>query len=317
VAEASVRPGVRRQHRADQWERVHHSRRHAARVRGSVRDRLAAFVEGELDASASAVVREHLEACGKCRERLQRVEQGVALARGLAAAAPSPRRWAAVRPAIVARAGASDRRRAAMPFAWAAAAAVLLLGAGLVFVRSRGDDPVFTSAPRPETAWEKLALATHAGLSNRPEALERRTSSPTELRDWLEERSDLSISLATSRHEADPSSIVPVGGKVLSPWGHPVAAVSYRVDGEPVTLLVTKGETIPTAPEWTASDKRVSVRRGPGDVKMLTWRNSGNAYALVSKLPRLGERSCFVCHGSADRRKAIERAAAKGARGLT
>ena len=88
-----------------------------------------------------------------------------------------------------------------------------------------------------------------------------------------------------------------------------MAAVVYAVDGVPVVLVTARQRDVPDAPRWSLGGKRVHHRDVAG-AHLLTWSNSGKAYALVSELPRLGRDACLLCHADPRRRELIRSLAA-------
>ena len=75
------------------------------------------------------------------------------------------------------------------------------------------------------------------------------------------------------------------------------------MDRAPLLLVAARQEEVPEAPHWSPLGKRVSYRRVNG-TGVLTWTNSGKAYALVADLPTL-KRGCLLCHVDARRRELV------------
>jgi RNA polymerase sigma-70 factor (ECF subfamily) len=198
---------------------------------------------------------------------------------------------------------APARARRAIPTAIALALVAL---AGLAALRLTATGPVL----RHEAAaspFEAAARTLHVALATGETALDLATDSPAEVRRWLEEREGISASLADVRPGVDGDRYVLEGVKAVEVDGVRAGAIVYRVDGRKVTLLVARDRDVPDAPRWgLVGGKHVDVRRDPATgLTTLTWRNSGNAYTLVSDLPDAGRASCFVCHTTEERRRQI------------
>ncbi len=156
--------------------------------------------------------------------------------------------------------------------------------------------------PRSEAA----ALAAHEDMRAGGARLELASGSAEELSGFLRGQG-IGVSLARQRQGARPF-IELAGAHLVAGARAPTALVSYRVDGRNVSLVVTKGPNVPEAPSWSPFGKRIWVRNA-GGLTLLTWKNSGNAYTLVSDLPGVGENACFVCHTDPARRALIVAAA--------
>ena len=70
-------------------------------------------------------------------------------------------------------------------------------------------------------------------------------------------------------------------------------------------LVVARDALAEELPRWGLVDKRVEVWRGASGETVFAWRNSGNAYALVSGDEQAPATSCFVCHSETGRQRAI------------
>ena len=83
--------------------------------------------------------------------------------------------------------------------------------------------------------------------------------------------------------------------------------MSYRIDDLAVTLAVSKAADAPEAPHWSPLGKNVRTSVDPASgAHVLTWRNAGKAYTLVSELPAGGLDACLICHTDAARRDLVK-----------
>jgi hypothetical protein len=191
---------------------------------------------------------------------------------------------------------------------WLATAAAAAC-AGLLWLSQRPSVAI-ELAPAAVGSLERIAIATHARVVGGEQPLALRTTSAGELRAWLGARG-FSAALVSERPAEDGSRFQPVGVAPLGDAALPAAAVVYHVDGQPVVLVTARQADVPDAPEWTWHGKRVRYRR-VGEGGVLSWSNSGKAYALVSGLPHLGREACLLCHGDDARRRVIRSLEAPG-----
>jgi hypothetical protein len=198
-----------------------------------------------------------------------------------------------------ARAAARKRRTGWAP---AAGVCVILAAAGaIVFTAFRQPVVTLEAATEPESAIERLARSAHerAVTSDRPHLV---SSSRMEVVQWVRQRTALSLSLADRRGRPDDEQFVLEGASIDEDGPMRVGAVSYRVDGQRVTLLTAHEQFVPQSVRWSLAVKRIQHRVDPTTgVSTMMWANSGQAYVLVSSLPGNGERACLVCHADGRR----------------
>lgn len=263
---------------------------------------LGAYADRALPPAEAAAVTQHLVQCEACRERVAGLERAIAAVGELGIVPIPPRRAAAMRRTLEdAPIGVERPRKRRLAAVVLAAAVVVCAVAGVLAVRHESR-LVFLQATGAPLAFEELALVEHAALRDGSAPLDIASADAPEVRRFLASHGQL-----VSLRPVGAEDRIALRGARLLP-GRTAAAVSYRIDGQPVTLVVTHGANVPEAPIWNALGKAVSTRRGAGPT-LLTWRNSGNAYTLVSELPGAGEKACFICHADPGRRRVIERAA--------
>ena len=268
---------------------------------------LGLYADGALPPERAARVTAHVVACAACRADLATLERGVAAARSLEVVPLPPHRAAAIARTLAEAPIGRERPRGSRSSA-ALAAVLLLCGAALgarALVRARLH-PAFLPAAGEPIAFERLALAAHEELRGGGARLEESSASAAELREFL-----AAHAIGVSLREQPPSPVAFAGARVVRPASGGRAAVglvSYLVDGRPTSLVVTRDSDVPEAPGWSRFAKRISLRRAHG-LTLLTWKNSGNAYTLVTELPGAGERACFACHTDPERRRVITEAA--------
>jgi hypothetical protein len=203
-----------------------------------------------------------------------------------------------------ARPAARDRWRPRRRGLAAAAAVVLLAGAG-VWLRS---GPRLRVLPGGAAAsrLEATALALHEQHQSGQLELQLKTRSVEEARRWSRAHAGLDASLADQRPAEDGDRYELEGVRAVDIEGAPAVAVAYRVDGLPVTLLTARAAQMRDhGPAWGFGGKTVRYATGARGHKLLSWTNAGQAYTLVSDLPGYGQQACFVCHTDPRRREAI------------
>ncbi len=274
-----------------------------------VEDRLAAYCDASLPDAETREVRAHLERCARCRSAYVEIRDGHRAAGSLRIVAMPEERADAVRERLrEAFAESRTPRASRVPMLAAAAAVVVALGVGLVAaLHYLAPGPVLKETVAA-SSFEAAARGLHTALAGGREALDLVTDSPADVRRFLKERAGLDASIAETRPAADGDRYRVGGVRLVRVGDAEAGAIVYRIDGRPVTLLVARDEDVPDAPRWSLAGKRVDVRRDDDPatgLTTLTWRNSGNAYTLVSDLPDSGRESCFVCHTTDDRRRQI------------
>ena len=297
---------------------------------------LTAFCHGELSPERTRLVEAHLADCARCRTALEEIRFGVALASHIEPAAAPASLWEGVRARLDApRPAAAQADRSAWPgvrrpAALAAAAAlVLVVGAVALMLRLRpapsGNEAdvvvadssteqleLVTATDAPK-AFESAARDLHRErLAGRLE-LDEVTASPDRLREWLREHAGFDLSLAVARPPEDAGRFRLLGAKVIRAAGARAALVAYDVDARPVTLVSAPLRDVPDPPQEFHLRKKVAVRIDPErGLKTLTWGADGQAYVLVSDLPRVGTDACGICHTAPERRALIRDAPFRG-----
>jgi anti-sigma factor RsiW len=278
------------------------SRRHVSRD-------LPAYCEGALSESESEKIRGHLARCSRCRRRADEIAAGDSLAQRLTPVSLPSHRSVAIRRSLVEgpSAQAEGKPRGAFAMVWKLAAALAGVLGFLWFALARGPNVQVERASAAAAEFEELALAVHTGLASGRAHLEVEASSVPEVKRWLREHAGLSASLAASRPPEEKNRYLLRGATAVPGDGFTAAAIAYSVGGQPVTLLTAREEDAPDSPRWGLLGKRVRYRvDSRTGSKTLTWTNSGQAYALVSDLPQMGQQACLVCHTDPTRRRTIE-----------
>jgi anti-sigma factor RsiW len=186
---------------------------------------------------------------------------------------------------------------------WAAllASAALAASAAFVFV---GERP----AAAPASEFAALAVDTHQRYARGQLPLEVASESPERVAGWFQGRVPFALTLPdypVAAGETKPYRLE--GGRLVSFQRDYAAYLAYRMDGEPVSLLVTSADRVdPRGGEIVRSGAlRFHVESVAG-LNVITWTDKGLTYALASDLKVPGARSCLVCHGSPEERRRLD-----------
>jgi len=265
---------------------------------------LALATEGRLDPAARARLDAHLARCARCRAELAAIERAAAALRPELGAPP-----ARLRARVLATARADGRRTpsplsARLAGVAAASAALVVAWLAIVPARVRVVPPAESAGP-----FERAAAQAHATLRSDAAALDLASGDAAAIRAWL--RADgLSADLVETRPAAEASAYRLLGARRVGDAARPAAAISTRIDGAAVTLLVGREADVEGIPAWGWAGKRLLVRRDPATgTHLLSWRNAGKAYTLVTDPGVAPARACQLCHVDERRRRAIEKVA--------
>jgi anti-sigma factor RsiW len=265
-----------------------------------VADDLAAFAEDQLDAVDRERVSQHLAGCKACRDVLERVRDGIALASQLGREPMPPEVAARIRKAIdeqelEPRADADAGRGWIRWWQAAAAAVFLIVGVALYWQLNRPWVRL-EAASGPPTRFEREGRELHDRLVSGNAPLTFASRDEDALWQWLAAQGAPVTSIRVARPEAERAEFVPIGAAVQTFDAAKTSVLAYRIDGRPVTLTLALARDVPDAPAagwWT---KRVTHRRDASGRNTLTWTVGGGTYVMVSELEGAGQRACLICH---------------------
>ncbi|MCM2269664.1 MAG: hypothetical protein NDJ75_06150 [Thermoanaerobaculia bacterium] len=273
------------------------------------RAELARAAEGRLDPAARRRLEDHLGRCARCRRELAAAAAAAAALRETVPSLPPAHlRDRLLAAAIAERAANPDvTRGATRRWALAGAAALALAGAAAVALLPARVRVV--SPPTATSAFERQAIAAHGALRGASPALDLASGEAAAVRAWLQRR-QLSASLVDERPAAESARYRLLGASDVGTDARPSAAIATRIDGAPVTLLVGREGDVEGIPAWGWFGKQLLVRRDPATgTHLMSWRNAGKAYTLVTEPGVRAEVACQLCHVDERRRRAIARIA--------
>jgi anti-sigma factor (TIGR02949 family) len=264
---------------------------------------VTAYVDGELVGEDRADFEGHLGACSSCRRLLEEEQATVALLGSVRSLHEAP---ASLRE----RVGALLRRprTAKVPWVWLAAAGLALAAVtGQVLLERRG--PVDAPAADSASAFVAMAADTHLRYARGQLPLEVQSDRPERVSRWFAGR--VPFHLALPDYPVGPGErkfYRLEGGRLVSFRNDYAAYVAYRMDEQPISLLVTSAETVaPQGGSLVQSGALTFHVESVAGLKVITWTDNGLTYALASDVTLDASRSCLVCHGSVEDRRKVER----------
>jgi anti-sigma factor RsiW len=251
----------------------------------TAKSRVFPYVDGELARELRDEVEAHLAGCAPCRRF---VEQELAFREAYVArlrpdpAPPHLREKVERLLSGLAGEGAPPRRPRYAPWAYAAAAVVLLalgvtLGVSLQSVLQRGNmlaELTDASVEQHQKLVRGLLPPDIVGVS--PRAAE----------EWFRERLDFHVSLPDLKN----ANLTLLGARISHLANVEVAALEYQVDQKHVSLFIIPEEAYKRLGLSEKPKFKVLSHRG---YDVIIWRHHGTGYTLVSEI---GGRSCLVCH---------------------
>ena len=136
-----------------------------------------------------------------------------------------------------------------------------------------------------------------------------RTGDPADVSKWLASHLHFSFSLPNfPSAPGEPKQYALVGARFVRFEGQDIAYLAYTMNQRPISLLVASNVTniIPDKYESYKSGSLVFHFSSQNGLKLISWRDHGLSYALVSDLEIGGAESCIICHGSRSERQRFE-----------
>jgi anti-sigma factor RsiW len=153
-----------------------------------------------------------------------------------------------------------------------------------------------------------FAAGTHVRYAQGAVQLGITSDQPAEVSEWL--RARLPFHLVVPNFPSQPG--IPkiyslVGASLMQFDGQDIAFLAYMMQSRPISLLVSShANVLPTSGETYTSGKLAFHFSSENGLKLITWRDRGLSYALISDVQVEGARSCVVCHGSESERQKFE-----------
>jgi anti-sigma factor RsiW len=253
--------------------------------------RIPLYIDNELARGDVEELERHLSQCASCSgtfEILREVSDNIRAARPVYA--DSPGSEARVRRMI------RHRRRAVAAQRWRVGAAIA--AAFLVAMMLR---------PAKADRFSEFAVGSHIRYASGIAPLDVASGEPGAVSRWLAPRLPFHFKLPDYVNQPDSTKRYSLEGARLLQYGNAdVAYLAYRMNRRPISLLVASANSVHPAGGQTfrtgGLDFHFSSERG---LRLITWRDRGLSYALVSDLDVAGAESCVICHGTSAERKKI------------
>jgi len=171
---------------------------------------------------------------------------------------------------------------------------MLLVLLGICYLR-RPDEPGMARLP---SEFAILAVDTHQKHLGGGLALEITSTSPETVSNWFADQVSFGVKLPNYQEASGQDHLYRIeGGAVVGFKNDRAAYVSYQMDKQPISLLVTSDSVAaPSGGEEIASKGITFHCDTINGLKVITWQDRGLTYALVSNLKERGQQSCLVCH---------------------
>lgn len=275
--------------------------------------RLILYLDSELDSDEQRHVEAHLASCTSCRsfynrERLFR--EGVRRRRplhltpddlrGRVQAIVCARHMTTEDADIVPRSPRTTRnlRR----FGAVAVAAGLAALIGFQSISSVVVSPVEAAS------FPAMAADVHQRHQRGQLPLEVTTDAAQDVSHWFAGKVPFVVTLPDYQETSGQNNRYEIkGARLVGFNGGYAAYVAYRMDRQPISLVITSTSVATPADGRIISAKGIPFHFETIDgLKVITWSHRNLTYALVSELTERGQKSCMVCHQGAGDRDVIE-----------
>lgn len=252
---------------------------------------ISGYLDDELEPSHRAEVEQHTKECAECRAVLSAKELLLnKLHRQPAMLAP---------PELRQRVDSMLSNRTPPAFglrhflAVAAVIVVSLLGLQIWRIQSSED-----RQKQRMSEFRSLAVETHLKRLNHQLPLEVISSSPETVSEWFNGKVNFRLELPSYPEGSGHLKKYSLEGARLVDFnGESGAGVSYRMEGQLITLVVLPSSQVtPVGGDEIISGKLTFHLLDDRGFHVISWTDHGLTYALVSNLAERGERSCMVCH---------------------
>jgi anti-sigma factor RsiW len=254
-------------------------------------EHISLYLDDELQEADRLALETHVKGCAECRAALEAERDLIVSVRKARPVYAAPD---ALRSKITSAIRESGARRefARVGMFKAACALLVIAAAGIWFF---GMEPL-----RGErgSSFVNMAVSSHLRYLRGELPLEVFSESPETISAWFNGKLGFNLKLPEyPQRPFEPKPYHVEGARLVGFNNDYVAYVVYRLNGHPISLLVTPesiakpagGEEIP----WEGLRFHFQSVSG---WKVLTWSDDGLTYALVSNLAERGQASCIVCH---------------------
>jgi len=262
---------------------------------GVAHEYLHRYVDGELPASEQMAIEAHLLECPVCRAEYQSIREVVDAIRGAAPLYPVPAALPGkVEGILLSQRAAQTRKHFRITGAALTFAAVISLCLLLPDLRSSG----FVS----------FAAETHRRHVTGSLPLSISSEEPSVVSGWLESHGGFPLRFPNfPAAGGEPKSYSLTGARLVRFKNQDVAYLAYTMHNRAISLLVAPElNVLPDKYESYKSGRLVFYFSRAEGANLITWKDHGLSYALVSDLEIGGAQSCIICHGSQSERRKFE-----------
>ena len=257
-----------------------------------IRSRIALYVDREVNGAEAFEFEAHLTECAECRREYDDLRETVDAVRAACPIYEVPERSYAAVQRMVENWERRQRQRRWMP-ALVAAAVLLAVAAGW-----------WISAGR--SGYEQFAVEAHRNVARGTFPLDIASEEPPVVSSWLEPRVPFHLTLP-NYPAGGRKRYVLAGARLMQYRGEDVAFLAYKMDGRPISLLISSSSRIaPSGGESYRSAGLTFYFSSQQGLRIITWKDKGLTYALVSDLNVRGTESCAICHGAEEERRKFE-----------
>lgn len=269
-----------------------------------IRERVALYLDNELQGDERAAVEAHVESCTPCASF---VEKELTFLNSIRKSAPlhaaTPELKAKVAKILSgARLPVVSRRSRPIKWLLPIAAAVLVLLLPVVIWRVvRQDAHPENGAP---SMFAMMAAESHLRHSRGQLPLEVESSNAQQISEWFTNKVNFNVKLPSYQESSGQEILYTLEGARLVGFQNDYAAyVSYHMKDRPISLVITSELLAQPAGGEVIPSRGLTFHYNAIDgLKVITWSDRGLTYALVSDLDERGQESCIVCHqGTKDR----------------
>ena len=264
-----------------------------------IRERLALYLDNELQGDERAAFEAHTQSCVSCASFVDKELAFLNAIRGSGPLHTAPETLKAKVAEIVN--GPAEPARARLPrlrLKWIlpVAAGLLVLLTPVVIWRVLRDEA------HPEngvpSAFATMAAEHHLRHVRGQLPLEVESSDPQHISDWFENKVNFNVKLPSYQETSGQDILYKLEGARLVGYQNDYAAyVSYQMGDRPISLVITSEMVAKPSGGEQIQSKGLRFHFNAIDgLKVITWSDRGLTYALVSDLDERGQQSCIVCH---------------------
>ncbi len=295
-----------------------------------IHDRIALYLDEELEGSERAGFEAHVQSCGACHARLKSEREFLGVVRSakplhtaspelrgrmeellgkylkLPVATPSLRRQVEYSLRLGKGSLPAFANFRTLIAASAFVAILVFLGFWLVTRESTYKDREGLIAGPSEFAL--MAADTHLRHVRGQLPLEIDSHAPQEISSWFKDKLPFSVKLPNYQESSGQEKLYQLEGARLVGYKNDYAAyVAYQMRDHPISLVITSNAVAtPSGGQEIAAKGLVFHYDSINGFKVITWADRGLTYALVSNLEERGQQSCVVCHHGTNDREFIE-----------